>query len=56
MLLLLVGAVVGDDLGVAGVGRLAAEDDRGPADPAQDLVHQRELHLAVALPPSSGPR
>ena len=48
-LLLLVGAVVGDDLGVAGVGRLAAEDDRRPLRPAEDLVEQRQLQLAVAL-------
>ncbi len=46
--LLLVGAVVGDDLGVAGVGRLAAEHDRRPAGPAEDLVDQRQLELAVA--------
>ena len=43
------GAVVGDDLGVAGVGRLAAEDDRRPRRPAEDLVEQRQLQLAVAL-------
>ena len=48
LLLLLVGAVVGDDLGVAGVGGLAAEDDRGPLRAAQDLVQQRQLELAVA--------
>ncbi len=49
LLLLLVGAVVGDDLGVAGVGRLAPEHDRRPLRPAEDLVEQRELELAVAL-------
>ena len=49
LLLLLVGAVVGDDLGVAGVGRLAAEHDRRPLRPAEDLVEQRELQLAEAL-------
>ncbi len=43
------GAVVGDDLGVAGVGRLAAEHDRRPLRAAEDLVQQRELELAVAL-------
>ena len=48
-LLLLRRAVVGDDLRVAGVGRLAAEDDRRPLRPAEDLVQQRELELAVAL-------
>ena len=48
-LLLLGRAVVGDDLGVAGVGRLAAEHDRRPLRPAEDLVEQRQLELAVAL-------
>ena len=54
-LLLLVGAVVGDDLGVAGVGGLAAEHDRRPLRAAQDLVEQRELELAVALAAELGP-
>ena len=49
LLLLLGRAVVGDDLGVAGVGRLAPEHDRRPLRPAEDLVEQRELELAVAL-------
>ena len=40
---------MGEDLGVAGVGRLAAEHRRGPAGPAEDLVEQRQLDLAVAL-------
>ena len=48
-LLLLRRAVVGDDLGVAGVGRLAAEDDRRPLRPAEDLVQQRQLELPVPL-------
>ena len=48
-LLLGVGAVVGDDLGVPGVGRLAAEDDRRPGRAAEDLVQQRELELPVSL-------
>ena len=48
-LLLLVGAVVGDDLGVAGVGGLGAEDDRGPLRAPEDLVHEGQLHLPVAL-------
>ena len=39
---------MGEDLRVAGVGRLAAERARRPARPAEDLVDQRELHLAVA--------
>ena len=46
--LLLLRAVVGEDLGVAGVGGLAAEHRRRPRRAAEDLVHQRELHLAVA--------
>src|SRR6478735_3787270 len=44
------GAVVGDDLSVAGVGRLTAEHDRSPLRAAQNLVQQREPELAVALP------
>ncbi len=48
-LLLIVGAVVREDLGVAGVGRLAPEDDRRPLRPPEDLVEQRELELSVAL-------
>src|SRR5258708_39414625 len=50
-LLLLRRAVVGDDLGVAGVGRLRAEDSGGPRRPAQDLAEQRQLELAEALAP-----
>ncbi len=49
LFLLLRRAVVGDDLGVAGVGRLAAEDRRRHAVAAQLLVHQAQLQLAVAL-------
>ena len=45
---------MGDDLGVAGVGRLAAEDHRGPAGAPEDLVQQAELELAVALPAEVG--
>ena len=48
-LLLLVGAVVGDDLGVAGVGGGGAEHDRRPVRAAEDLVDQRQLELAEAL-------
>src|SRR5690242_6887451 len=40
---------MGDDLGVAGVGRLAAEDRGREAVAAELLVHQGELQLAVAL-------
>ena len=54
-LLLRLGAVVGDDLGVAGVGGLAAEDDRRPLGAAEDLVQQRELDLAVAGAAQVGP-
>src|SRR3982074_627481 len=53
--LLLVGAGVGQDLGVAGVGRLGPEDDRRPGSPAQDLVEQGQLHLAVTLAAQLGP-
>ena len=45
---------MGDDLGVAGVGRLAAEHDRRPLRAAEDLVEQRQLQLAVALPAELG--
>ena len=46
---LLLRAVVGEDLRVAGVRRLGAED-RGPPDRlAEDLVQHRQLELAVAL-------
>jgi len=40
---------VGDDLGVAGVRRLAAEDGGGKAVATQLLVHQAQLQLAIAL-------
>ncbi len=43
-----------DDLGVAGVGRLTAEDDGRPLRPAQDFVEQRQLQLPVALPTEFG--
>src|SRR5713101_4349029 len=48
-LLLLFGAELGEDLGVARVRSLVAEDDRAPHRSAFDLVHEAELHLAVAL-------
>src|SRR5690242_21300956 len=42
-------AVLGQDLEVAGVGGLVAEDDRPPDRGALDLVHEAELHLSVTL-------
>ena len=39
---------MGEDLAVAGVGCLRAEHDRRALGAAEDLVEQRELHLAVA--------
>ena len=47
-LLELGGAVVGQDLAVAGIGCLRTENDRRAFRPAEDLVEQRQLHLAVA--------
>ena len=47
--LVFVGSVVGEDLGVAGVGRLAAENGRAEIRPAEDFVEQRQLDLTVAL-------
>src|SRR4030095_8570523 len=38
-----------EDLGVARVGCLTTEDVRRPVRPPEDLVHERELHLAEAL-------
>ena len=50
LLLLLGRAVVREDLGVAGVGRLAAEHDRRPASTRPRISFiSAELHLAVAL-------
>ena len=54
-LLLLVGAVVGDDLGVAGVGGGGAEHVRRPVRAAEDLVDQRQLELAETLAAEFGP-
>ena len=48
LLLLLGRAAEGDQLGVAGVGGLVAEDRRRVGALAEDLVHQAELHLAEA--------
>src|SRR5690606_37593723 len=47
-------AVVGDDLRVAGVRRLRAEDARTPDRLAEDLVQQCQLQLAVSLPAEFG--
>ena len=51
---MLLGPVVGEDLGVARVRSLAAENDRGQAGPAEDLVEQAELDLTVTLAPQFG--
>ena len=48
LLLLLRGAVRGDDLGVAGVGRRAAEDDGRPHRPAEQLVRRAGLPIERA--------
>src|ERR1700674_5960383 len=48
-LLLGLGSEVSEDLGVAGVWGLVAEDDRPPHRSSLDLVHQAELHLPIAL-------
>jgi hypothetical protein len=53
-LLLLGCAVVRDDLCVAGVWGLTAEDDGRPRRAAEDLVEQRELQLPVPLPAEFG--
>ena len=53
--LLLVRAVVGNDLRVARVRRLATEDDRRMRRAAEDLVHQRQLDLTVTLAAEFGP-
>ena len=47
--LLLLGPVQREDLGVAGVGGGRAEHRRRPGRAAEDLVHQRQLELPVAL-------
>ena len=38
-----------EDLGIAGIGCLAAEDGGRAFRAAEDFVHQRELDLAVTL-------
>ena len=50
LLLLVLRTEMGDELRVAGIRRLTAEDARRKAAAAEDLVHERELQLAVALP------
>ena len=47
--LLLRGAEAGQDLHIAGVGRLTAENGRPETAAPEDLVHQAQLDLAVAL-------
>src|SRR4030095_5634626 len=42
--------VVREDLGVTGIGCLAAEHDRCALRTPENLVHQRELELTVTLP------
>ena len=49
LLFLLRRAVMGQDLAIAGIWRLRAEDDRPEPGAAELLVHERELDLAVAL-------
>ncbi len=53
--LLLLRPVQREDLGVAGVGGGGAEYRRRPARAAEDLVHQRQLELSVALAAKLGP-
>ena len=48
LLALRVGAADGDQLGIAAVGRVVAEDARAVDGGAQDLVHQAQLDLAEA--------
>src|ERR687893_435890 len=54
LLLLVLGPGQREDLGVAGVRRLVAEDDRRERARAEDLVHEAELDLAEALPAQVG--
>ncbi len=46
--------VVGQDLGVARIGRLAPEDARGEGGAAQDLVHVGQADLPITLAPELG--
>ncbi len=48
------GAADGDELGVAAVGRLVAEDAWAVRGLPEDLVHQAQLHLAESLPAHVG--
>lgn len=47
--LLFIGAVLGEDLRVTGIGGLRTENQRRPAGTAENLVQQRQSHLAVSL-------
>ncbi len=47
--LLLRGAVMGEDLGVAGIRCLRPENNRAEAGAAELFVHQGQFELAVAL-------
>lgn len=49
LLFLLVVGSDGQQLAVARVWGLVAEDDRGYTDTAQNLMHKGQLHLPVAL-------
>src|SRR5437016_2833481 len=48
-LLLIRGAVMRKDFRIAGVRRLTAENDRCEARAPENLIHQSQLHLAIAL-------
>src|SRR5581483_4190640 len=52
--LLVLGAEACDDLSVAGVGCLRAEYDWRPGATPENLVDQRQLHRAEALPAQLG--
>ena len=55
ILRLLLGCSEGrQDLGIAGVGRLGPEHPRSPGRTGHDLVHQRQLDLAVSQPSEVG--
>src|SRR5258707_15173792 len=49
--LLLIGRpIMRENLGVARIRRLASKNDRRESRAPEDLVHQRELDLPIALP------
>ena len=52
--LLILCSEAGDDLGIAGVGRLCSEHDRRPRAATQNLVDQRQLDRTEALPTQFG--